>query len=111
MRRHVLSVLAIAAAFFSAMEDMPLAPGLTEVPGASTLFDKANGRIVQLVATGPVARDQVLRFYADTLPQLGWRPAGATTWRREAESLTLEVRPKGRDAELRISITPTQVHR
>jgi hypothetical protein len=111
MRRHVLSALAVAAAFFSAIEDMPLAPGLTEAPGASTVFDKADGRIVQLVATGPVTQDQVLRFYADALPQLGWRQADARTWRREAERLTIEVRPKGRDAELRISITPTKANR
>jgi hypothetical protein len=111
MRRHVLSALAVAAAFFSAIEDMPLAPGLTEAPAASTVFDKADGRIVQLVATGPATPDQVLRFYADALPQLGWRKADTHTWRREAESLTIEVRPKGRDAELRISITPTKANR
>ena len=111
MRRHALSALAVAAAFFSAIEDMPLAPGLTEAPAASTVFDKADGRIVQLVATGPVAQDKVLQFYSEALPQLGWRMANATTWRREAETLTLEVRPKGRDAELRISITPTQANR
>ena len=111
MRRHALSALAVVAAFFSAIEDMPLAPGLTEAPGASTVFDKADGRIVQLVATGPVAQDKVLQFYADALPQLGWRQADAKTWRRERENLILEVRPKGRDAELRISITPTKANR
>ena len=111
MRRHALSALAAIAAFFSVIEDMPLAPGLVEAPGASTVFDKPDGRIVQLVASGPAAGDQVLRFYADALPQLGWAKTSATTWRREAESLTLEVRTKGRDAELRISIARTKANR
>jgi hypothetical protein len=111
MRRHALSALAVAAAFFSAIEDLPLAPGLAEVPGTATVFDKPAGRIVQLLATGPVERDAVLRFYADALPQLGWSRTGAGGWRRENEALTLEVRPRGRDAEVRISITPTRINR
>ena len=111
MRRHALSALVAAAAFFSAIEDMPLAPGLTEAPGASTVFDKPEGRIVQLVASGRVDRDAVLRFYGETLPQLGWKNSGGGNWRREDEQLRLEVRPKGRDAELRISIAPSKAKR
>jgi hypothetical protein len=95
------------AAFFAAVEDMPIMPGLAEPPGASTVFDKPEGRIVQLIAAGRVDRDHVLKFYADTLPQLGWRRAADGNWRREAELLRLEVRPKGRDSELRIQIAPS----
>jgi hypothetical protein len=96
------------AAFFAAVEDMPIMPGLNEEPGASTVFDKPEGRIVQLVAAGRVERDRVLKFYADALPQLGWRRTAEGNWRREAEQLRLEVRPKGGDSELRIQIAPSR---
>jgi hypothetical protein len=83
-------------------------PGLAEAPGASTVFDKPEGRIVQLVAAGRVERDRVLRFYAEALPQLGWRRTAEGNWRREDELLRLEVSPKGRDSELRIQIAPSR---
>jgi len=111
MRRHALSALAALAAFFATIEDMPLAPGLTETPGASTVFDKPDGRIVQLVAAGPAGREAVLKFYGETLPQLGWKRATGETWLRENEQLKLEVRPKGRESELRISIAPSRAKR
>jgi hypothetical protein len=112
MGRRGLAALAVAvAAFFAAVEDMPLMPGLVEAPGASTIFDKPEGRIVQLVAAGRADRSEVLGFYADTLPQLGWRKAADGTWRRENEILRLEVKPKGRESELRISIAPARTTR
>ncbi len=53
--------------------DMPLAPGLTEDTNAGLVFDKPDGRIVDAVATGKVARDAVAAFYDGVLPELGWR--------------------------------------
>ncbi len=53
------------------------------------VFDTPSGRIVEAFAAGPVTRDQVLNFYAVTLPQLGWSRAGATRFRREGETLEL----------------------
>jgi hypothetical protein len=106
-RRLAGPIMALAA-FFAAVEDMPIMPGLTEAPEASTLFDKPEGRIVQLVAAGQVDRERVLAFYAEALPQLGWRRTAEGNWRREEELLRLEVRPRGRDSELRIQIAPAR---
>ena len=76
--------------FVAEVADLPLMPGLSEVEGAGVVFDKPSGRIVEAYAQGAVTREAVLRFYKDTLPQLGWRESGAASFRREGERLALE---------------------
>ncbi len=76
-------------AFVSGIEDLPLMPGLEEVDETTMVFDTPAGRIVEASASGPVGRAQVVRFYAATLPQLGWTPAGEALFRREGEILEL----------------------
>ncbi len=76
-------------AFVSGIEDLPLMPGLAEVDETAMVFDTPGGRIVEALASGPVSRDQVVSFYAATLPQLGWSAAGETLFRRESETLEL----------------------
>lgn len=81
-------------AFIGDIEDLPLMPGLAEVSGGM-VFDTPAGRIVEAFATGRVSRAEVLAFYAATLPELGWQPAGEATYRREDEVLVLEFPPPG----------------
>lgn len=80
------------AAFISDIEDLPIMPGLNEVPDAGISFDKPSGRIVQAYAEGQVRKTKVFDFYRQTLPQLGWRADGADRFAREGEALTLTVR-------------------
>jgi hypothetical protein len=77
------------AGFVSTIEDLPLMPGLIEEEGGM-VFDSARGRIVEAFATGPVSEGTVRAFYDETLPQLGWRPLGQGSFRRENEILTVE---------------------
>ena len=77
-------------AFVSGIEDLPLMDGLREAEEESMVFDTVAGRIVESYASGAVTRRQVLEFYASTLPQLGWRRRGETTFQRENEILKLE---------------------
>lgn len=76
-------------AFVSGIEDLPLMPGLAEVDETAMVFDTPGGRIIEALTSGPVSRDQVVRFYAATLPQLGWSADGETLFRREGETLEL----------------------
>lgn len=78
-----------AAGFISTIEDLPLMPGLIEEEGGM-VFDSARGRIVEAYATGPVSEGAVIAFYAETLPQLGWRPDGPGVFSREGEILKVE---------------------
>ncbi len=82
---------AARAAFLSIAEDVPLMPGLTEIPDTATVFDKPAGRIASTEARGAVSAASVRQFYAATLPQLGWQSVGPTSFRREAELLQLTL--------------------
>jgi hypothetical protein len=109
----LFSVLLSAAAahpadrFVGGIGDLPLMPGLAETPNAGMVFDTPSGRIVQTEATGLVSRDQVLSFYAETLPQLGWRTLAAGQFRREAEALKIEIDETGEPViTVRFALSP-----
>lgn len=86
-----------ADTFVSAIDDLPLMSGLVEDPDAAMVFDSPTGRIVEAFAQGDLRARDVLAFYAETLPQLGWRPSGAGVFRREREILTVEFPDGERD--------------
>ena len=81
-----------AAGFFRAAEDLPLMPGMTEIEGESLVFDQPEGRVVQVTAHAPTGSGgAVAAFYAQTLPQLGWRREGpGEVYVRERERLSIE---------------------
>ncbi len=78
-----------AAAFMAGVADLPLMPGLAEVPDAGVVFDKPAGRIVEAYAQGAVSRAAVTAFYISTLPNLGWRAKAEALFQREGELLRL----------------------
>ncbi len=91
------------AAYLAAVADLPLMPGLAEVPGAGLVFDQPSGRIVEAYAEGRVSRAAVTRFYLDTLPNLGWRAKAETLFQREGEELRLDI--SGDDGALIVRFT------
>ncbi len=95
-----------ADGFLSDYEDLPLAPGLKEMAGAGMSFDTPAGRIVESYAKGVVPAADVLKFYAATLPQLGWSRQSDTTYRRDDEVLKLETEADGRAVVVHFSISP-----
>ena len=96
---------AAAGAFLTELEDLPLAPGLTELPGG-TLFDSPTGRIVEATAQGDVTAGEVRAFYAQTLPQLGWQMIGETAFRRDNELLRINIEERRRPLSVRFSVVP-----
>ena len=80
-----------AVEYFSAIADLPVADGLTEQRDKSTVFDAPLGRIVTAYATGKVDAEDVLDFYDDALPPLGWERTGEGTYHRKAETLKIDV--------------------
>lgn len=102
----VASGPALAQGFLAAYEDLPLAPGLAEVAGSGLSFDTPGGRIVESYAKGSVGAADILKFYATTLPQLGWTRESDTLYRREAEILKLDTRQQGRALVVHFTISP-----
>jgi hypothetical protein len=80
-----------AANYLAAASDLPLPDGLTEAEEKSTVFDSPVGRLVTAYAKGALSADQVHDFYDATLPQLGWEKSTAGNWRRQHETLKIDV--------------------
>jgi hypothetical protein len=99
-----------AEGFLSVIDDLPLMAGLIEVKGSALVFSTPQGRIAEVSAkgrSGDAARPkQVVAFYARTLPQLGWKPAGAASWVREGERLGLAVLVKNGTLTAQFSLIP-----
>ncbi len=100
--------IAVGAAerFFSGIEDLPVMPGLEQMRDAGVSFDKPEGRIVEVAASGKVSRRAVVEFYRAVLPQLGWRAAGKGRYRREGEHLNLSFSASGPTLTVRFSLRP-----
>ncbi|MBM3553975.1 MAG: hypothetical protein FJX47_00295 [Alphaproteobacteria bacterium] len=105
-------VLALGAAraegydWIAGLEDLPLMPGLIAKEETALVFDKPDGRIVEIDAFGGVARAEVEKFYGAALPSLGWTKIAPLRYRREGEVLTLAFHSRGAVLEVRFSIKP-----
>ncbi|MGB0681496.1 MAG: hypothetical protein ACPGOV_02260 [Magnetovibrionaceae bacterium] len=86
---------ASAEGFVSVIEDVPIMEGLAEDPARAVVFDAPTGRIAEATLTGPFAEAEVLKFYGETLPELGWLPDGEAAFRREGEALTFSFSQEG----------------
>ncbi len=104
------AVPAVAAepAFLSEFEDLPLMPGLIEDTDRGMVFDSPSGRVIEAVAAGAVTAEAVRSFYAATLPELGWQPAGDDSFRREAEVLRLEISAEGSGVAVKFALLPLE---
>lgn len=96
----------LGAEFFTTLDDLPAMPGLAEMKGKSVVFDKPEGRIVEIYAQGPVKRADVVIFYRSTLPALGWADAGLLAFRREGEVLLIEFSKNDQTLEVRFLLSP-----
>ena len=95
-----------AGGFVTGIEDVPLMAGLVDQPDAALVFDKPSGRIVEAHATGASSRAEVVAFYAETLPELGWRRTGELAFEREGEVLRIAVSMEDGVATVRYSLSP-----
>lgn len=84
---------ALAQEFFSNLNDVPLMESMAEVPEAAVVFDKMEGRIVRATAiTENVETPEIITFYNQTLPQLGWQAARMPqTYIRDGEQLSFQI--------------------
>jgi len=102
--------VAVGADFFRSIDDLPLAPGMTEAVEQGVEFDSPGGRIVTAVAAsdaGQKARIEGVRaFYRKALPPLGWRHVSGDTYRREGERLTLHMDKAGAGVVVRVRLVP-----
>ena len=105
----IFSPIRLAAAdFFASIDDLPLAPGLTEVVEGGVAFDTPAGRIVTAVATGNASLDAVRAFYLKAMPPLGWSLTQGGAYSRDGEVLNLQLKAKGSVVRLVIRVVPAR---
>lgn len=81
-----------ATTFFHTLNDVPVMPGLRELPDESINFDKPEGRIMAATAVSETLRSDAIRtFYGQTLPQLGWQAQADGSFLRDQERLKLII--------------------
>ena len=77
--------------YVAGSEDVPLMDGLVHLPDMDMTFDAPEGRIVQTTAySETLSPKEVKAFYAESLPQLGWKCTGRE-FVRENETLSVET--------------------
>ena len=103
LQRGLAAQGAVDSGFVAGTEDIPLMPGLRNQESTLVVFDKPQGRIVEIEARGKVTRASAEKFYAASLPPLGWVADGTHRWRREGEGLRLDI--KGHDGDLRVGFS------
>lgn len=106
----ILLGAARAEDFLSVLDDMPLAPGLTELADQAAEFETPSGRIIDAVASGAAESRAVAGFYDRTLPALGWTREGAGRFVRDQERLTIATSPGAAKGQVlvRFSLRPRQ---
>lgn len=93
--------------FFETLYDVPIMPGLQEIPEMSLSFDKPDGRISQAAAMSPVLEDKaILSFYRVSLPQMGWHIIAPASFTREGEKLEINIEKSGQMRLVRFSLSP-----
>ncbi|PZQ46625.1 MAG: hypothetical protein DI551_04770 [Micavibrio aeruginosavorus] len=86
------SPVAPRTAFFEALYDVPVMPGLEEVKDQAMLFDKPGGKIASVTAASKsIAAEDILGFYGETLPQLGWKKVGQNQYVRGQDRLVMDL--------------------
>ena len=103
---------AYAEEFLSVLDDMPLAPGLTELTDQAADFETPAGRIIDAAAQGEVGAAAVSAFYDNTLPALGWVRERQGQFVRDHERLTIAVAPAARKGWItaHFSLRPRDAH-
>jgi len=91
--------------FVSVINDLPLMEQLAEI-GDGVQFSTSQGRIAEATAQGTVSKNDVLAFYDDTLPQLGWTKVGVGHFAREGETLELVFERLNGVLSVRFALAP-----
>jgi hypothetical protein len=68
--------------------DLPIMADLSVEPALGFAFDSPNGRIVMIFASSTAKAADIIGFYNDSLPAIGW-VGGDGTWRRGPETLVI----------------------
>ncbi len=88
------------------LPDVPLPEGFQADPGTGSFFDSAEGRIVEMYATGFEEPEELDDFYSSVMPSLGWKEIGETTFVKDNEVLIVTPEKKGYTTSVKYQLRP-----
>ncbi len=97
-----------AVQFATVIDDLPLMPGLSVDPDGDLIFSTSTEQLKQTRAVGSVDIDDVYRFYAQTLPQMGWTKIDARRFRRDQDLLRIDAKADEKSTRVAFTITPIE---
>lgn len=102
-----LPAYALQTLYLAELGNIPLIPGASLVENSSVVFDKPSGRIAEVRLVSQQNISDIMDYYAQTLPPLGWvaLPSG-NRFERENEILTFETQQDGNESVVLIRLTP-----
>ncbi len=101
----LLNTNAFAAEYIESLGDIPLMPELTIHNEQTMIFDAPEGRVVQVTATSDT-NIPVAAFYAQSLPELGWKTNSENSYYREGEHLDISTQKDGSGVRVTFSLKP-----
>ncbi len=94
------------AEFVPSLPDVPLMGGFQADPGTGSFFDSAEGRIVEMYATGFEDINSVKGFYDDVLPQFGWKEIDVMTYTKDGEIMLVTPEKQGMTTSVKYQLRP-----
>ncbi len=87
----IFSKPSLGLKFINGLEDIPLFKNMEYVEDSLVLFDKVDGRYVSTEIIGNYNYKDVISFYRNILPNLGWKETSSLTFERAKEILELKT--------------------
>ncbi len=94
--------------FFESLGDIPRMEGLEELKEQTLVYDKPEGRFVEMMALSQAAGSEasVLAYYQESLAQLGWQRLEERSFVRGDEQLVLSFESLDRQNFVRFTLSP-----
>ncbi|MBR1948496.1 MAG: hypothetical protein IKA30_01730 [Alphaproteobacteria bacterium] len=78
------------ASFVEGLEDIPLPVGVTQIENGYLSFGNEEIRLFESYLSAENQNfDNIIKFYTETLPQMGWQKKGKTLFERDGETLEI----------------------
>ncbi len=100
------------SAFIEGFGDVPLMKGLTELSEERVIFDTEAGTIAETILKGKHRSEIILKFYSESLIQLGWKKLKAgnsssrLTFIRDKHVLSLRLFASNGERSLLVHLEP-----
>lgn len=93
--------------YFTVLTDVPVMPGMVEITDQAFVFDKAEGRVVEVVGFLSLSSSaDPVEFYKTVLPELGWKPLKTGVFQRNNEQLVVRAEKLTREVLVRFQLSP-----